>query len=379
MRKVLFASTALVAFGAVGSAQAADPITLKVGGFMQQWIGWASQSNDTTIAGVAGQTGKRNEFVNRDNSEIFFTGSTKLDNGLTVAVRVELEAGAGANSSAIDEANLTLSGGFGRLILGAEDNVSALMQNIAPDVGYGTGFVENFWAVQPTAVTSMTITPYQSTYADDSDVQKVTYITPSFFGFQAGYSYVPNSNDSNYSNFTDAAGTDAHVGAISFNDKFGDVGVKADFGVYSANGGSTLAVGGGTSTGAVKGWRAGTNVSFLGFTVGGHYWRQSQDSFGGAQATTPVSRAGNHWAVGIAYETGPWGVSAAYFKERTEGLLATAGKDTTKQWSLSGKYILGPGIDVALTYQNWDFDDETTTSANNNSTDMVVAGVRVAF
>lgn len=383
MRKVLFTSTALVAFSAISGAQAAEPIKLQLGGFAHQWWGWTSNSNDgPTVAVGNNSVTERNEVANRDNVEIFFTGSTKLDNGITVAVRVELEGAGGANSSQVDEQNLTISGGFGRLILGGEDNVTAIMQVLTPSVGYGVGFVEGgIWVSAPTNVSTLNVTGFhQATFADDSDVQKITYITPSFFGFQAGYSYTPNWQDSGYGITSDAAGLDVHSGAISYTGKFGDVGFKADVGAFSSNGG-TIAAGGGTSTGALKGWRAGANVSFAGFTLGGHYFAQDQKMAAAAAGvnTTPVSRKGNIWSLGAMYETGPWGVSLGYGSEKVEGLVSNNADDKTQHWELAGKYILGPGIDVALAWQNWNFESEDNARGNENKGNVIMTGIRVAF
>lgn len=43
MKKILVASSALVAVAFAGQAQASEPIKLSVGGYMNQWAGFADQ------------------------------------------------------------------------------------------------------------------------------------------------------------------------------------------------------------------------------------------------------------------------------------------------------------------------------------------------
>ena len=81
MKKLLVASTALVAFAAVNSAQAADPIKLTVGGYMNQYVGYTDQDED-------GQENFAEVNINSE-TELYFRGSTTLDNGLTVGVNID--------------------------------------------------------------------------------------------------------------------------------------------------------------------------------------------------------------------------------------------------------------------------------------------------
>ena len=86
MKKLLLGTTALIAAGAfVGAAQAADdemmagPVTVGVAGYTTAAIGFASDSDD----------GTRGQEINHVY-EIAVSGSTTLDNGITVAVHGQL-------------------------------------------------------------------------------------------------------------------------------------------------------------------------------------------------------------------------------------------------------------------------------------------------
>ena len=129
MRKILLATTAFAFAGAMGAGQAlaADMLSVGVGGYMQQWFGMSSvdDSTDKVTDGTAQQS----------DSEVHFRGKLESDSGLAFSVKVELEGNNSDGATAIDESQLTVSGGFGRVTLGAEDPASTLMHQGGLDVG----------------------------------------------------------------------------------------------------------------------------------------------------------------------------------------------------------------------------------------------------
>ena len=91
MKKFLLGTTALIAAGAfVGAAQAGDdemmagPVTVGISGYTTSAIGFASDSGDAT-------RGVGIDYV----YEFVVSGSTTLDNGITVAVHAQLGRSAG--------------------------------------------------------------------------------------------------------------------------------------------------------------------------------------------------------------------------------------------------------------------------------------------
>ena len=86
MRKVLLGTTAMVAAGMLASAPsaiAAEKLQLGLGGYMEQWFGYTAQD------GMSGQD--FSGFNQIMDPEVYFRGSTELDNGLTIGVDVQLE------------------------------------------------------------------------------------------------------------------------------------------------------------------------------------------------------------------------------------------------------------------------------------------------
>src|SRR6267142_4779936 len=102
MRKALYGTTALVAAAVVaGQADAASGLKLGISGYYRGSMGGTfGTSNNApgdpfTGTGLAG----RNNFAFRQEVRVNFTGSTTLDNGITVGVLVGINAGGGNNTS----------------------------------------------------------------------------------------------------------------------------------------------------------------------------------------------------------------------------------------------------------------------------------------
>lgn len=138
----------------------------------------------------------------KNNGEIWFSGSTRLDYGLSVGVDIQFEAFQYADQ--VDEAYAwfeidRLEG----LIIGDENGVAYLFHVWAPNTGIGLetgtlGPVGGTYANSPGA--SLFNSPYGNTTGRglDNDSAKTSYITPRLAGWQAGVSYTPRfRQDSN--------------------------------------------------------------------------------------------------------------------------------------------------------------------------------------
>ena len=96
-------------------AMAAEPINLGVGEYTEHWAGWANREYDTS-----GDT-EGASFDAHSDTEVWFKGPTKLDNGITVGFRVDLDE----EGSIRDELTLKI-GAFGVIDLGGDgENLDA--------------------------------------------------------------------------------------------------------------------------------------------------------------------------------------------------------------------------------------------------------------
>ncbi|HEX9555976.1 MAG TPA: porin [Reyranella sp.] len=348
MKKLLLGSTALVVGGVMAApAMAADPIKIGVGGYYTFY--GAAGNIDPTYA-LNGTFTSYKGFSIIQEGEIHFIGQTKLDNGTSVGITVELEgwdpSSATANAQ-IDEAFLFAFGDWGRMELGSRDAATYRMYYGTPSAFIGWGAIQhnhNYINASVQAnnkgyarTMATTITPTWQ------DVNRVNYFTPRFAGLQIGIGYAPKLNASatntpgmisgpgngagicGYNNATninncptaDYAWQDLFDVGANYLNKFGDFTVAlygafayASFvpGFQPFAGAANMVTGANLS--AWKQWVAGAQFGFAGFTVGGAVgW----DNNGlGGNYYTGVDNDTRFYTAGVMYETGPWQMSAMW-------------------------------------------------------------------
>ncbi|WP_341365193.1 porin [Thalassospira sp. SN3W] len=351
MKKILVASSALVAVAFAGQAQASEPIKLSVGGYMNQWAGFADQ-----------EVGDRNNAFQSD-TEIHFKGSTTLDNGIEVGAVVELEGE--TSSDQIDEQYLYVSGNFGRIEMGKNDSAADSMQIVAPAVG-------------PVGVNDGDLDIWVNSYLIDTtvpngDQNRVTYFTPSFSGFRAGVSFADDSGkngsfDKNVSNgaigglHSDTSGSGDNIvsGALEYTGDFN--GISLGVSAIGENWGEGNLFGG------------GLNVGFGNFTVGGSY-SHTDDDYGFSEGSRNPDDT-DQFDVGVSYEMDAAAVSLTYgYAEYGNGSRGNGtGEISTADLGLA--YTLGAG--VAWKSSIFWFDDEVD-GAEDNDGYGVVTGLALTF
>ena len=425
MKKQLLATTALVAGGLIaGIAQAAEPIKLSLGGYITTGVTVRDQDNIATAAGAddrnyttvnttnaAGATvavptttdlGRTDQFW---EGEVWFVGETTLDNGIKIGVNIQLEAYTSLDQ--IDEHYVYVQGGFGRLVVGAENSAAYIMHYSSPSPTGG-----NFGSDSPNffpfrAPRSHAAGSVRTFNALTSDANKITYYTPRFApGFQFGLSYTPD-DDSSQGTFAGASGCrngcafDAGNGISDQeqNNHHHFVETGANF-VRSING-VDLAFDVNFGTGFVEHQArtttvtgldrtlkqrysagAGFNVGYAGFTFGaGWLW----DNLG---LQGPSSR--HDVSAGVTYGAGPWlvGVNAGYAWAHDGEVLVNhpvtgprynrRSNDTTIYAEVGGQYTLGPGIRVfsTINFAKWEGNDTATEEATGVAWST---GFRLAF
>ncbi len=375
MKKVLSATTALVsATMLVAPAQAADPIQIQVGGFMEQWVGYAD--NDSL-----NNTVDRAEFDTKSDTEIFFRGSTTLDNGLRVAVRVDMEGDhpAGAN----DDSFLTVSSDtYGTLIIGQTKHAAYDIQHDAPDVGIGlTDGDTGNWITAPGGFAGRTNSFGLPNVIGANDSNKVKYMTPSFYGLTLGASYSPEEADGNGqpNRRVTATGPAWSAGGI-FETEFEGVGIAVNAGVARVGNERINATTANAVTSATL-YEAGGSLSYAGFTLQGGWLRTKSSDTQRAQTVSAVSIDGYGYSVGLSYATGPYAVSLSYGHNEEEGLVNDNDQDEEDAWMLSGRYDLGAGVSLrgSIFSQEYTGEVQNDGGADDNDGWGVVTGLRVDF
>ena len=169
MRKLLLGTTALAAAATLSANAALADVSISAA---QEWHFISHGSKDASIDG--------NSFS--QDSEIAFKFSNKTDSGLTISYTVEMESDAGAGG--IDESSLTISGGFGSVMLGQNDGVATAYAIEAEDATQ-----EESAGSMALATTSASIRFDTDVSLDESDGNKIAYTLPAMGGFKAGVSF----------------------------------------------------------------------------------------------------------------------------------------------------------------------------------------------
>lgn len=355
MKKLLLGSTALVVGGLMAApAMAADPIKIGVGGYYQFYA--IAGGIDSTYA-TDGTWTQYKGLQFQQEGEIHFSGQTKLDNGSTVGLHVELEGwnpatSATSSTRTIDEAYLFAFGDWGRVEFGARDPATYRMYYGTPSALLGFGAIQHntafAWANSSVMANNKAWFHVTATTigAQVQDGVGLNYFTPRFQGLQIGVGYRPKFNyNGNAGALTGtASGPGQNTGGIcgfndattmgncptadySFQDIF-DVGANylnkfGDFTValYGAFLYGTFVPGNnpfapaanmanGVNLASMKQWVIGAQFGYAGFTVGGAI---GYDNNGlGSNYYTGVDNDTRFYTAGIMYETGPWQVSASW-------------------------------------------------------------------
>lgn len=337
MKKILFGTTALVAAGLVTSAQAADKISLSVGGYMNQEVGIADNRDGETNVNLV------------SNTEVFFKGSTTLDNGITIGADIQLEGNSQAGDQ-IDESYAWIESSWGKVILGTENGVGDLITTHAPSVGPNgiDGSNSTFWvsnASSNNAKTSIDV-------SDSGDNEKITYISPKLLDMlQAGVSYTPSTDAEDGKAVSSTASmSNVYEATVLLATDVAGVGVRSSVSYLHGDVSGT--------TGNRDSYSAGLSLSMAGFTLGGGYGR-----------TIRKNNASDGWAynIGLSYATGPYGVSLGYHHGEAEGTLSDNGSNEKYDTAELGfSYNVSSGIDFKSGVSYTKFTEDTELNSTSN-------------
>jgi len=169
MRKLLLGTTALAAAATLSANAALADVSIS--GYYE----WKVQSTGSDVAATDGTT-----FAS--DSEIKFSFTNKTDSGLTVGMAVEMET----DAAGIDESNMYISGGFGKIVLGQQDGVGE---------DYGVASSDLPAEEIMTAGQSDSIGIHNADIVDLGDGNKVSYHLPAMGGLTAGVSYLDSGEE----------------------------------------------------------------------------------------------------------------------------------------------------------------------------------------
>ena len=365
MKKLLIGSTALFAVGAISSAAQADIAKLSVSG--QVDIAYSILDTD----GANNTDGTDGDGMGSGNSstQLIFDWGGATESGLEYGARLDYRF---QNDDA-DELYVFLAGDWGRLHIGGDDGV---IDNVVPgaeSVLAGAWGFDGNHNVQAAAGANLNIAPTIDTYADDA--MKFSYYSPSFSGFSAGLSYIPNVNNS--SNTTGSGVTNTGNGAargdapqfegtLAYSGTFDAVGLSLGIGYAMQDGGDGFD--------DAEGLKLGGTVTFAGFSLGAGFG----DNGDTGCAVGAVCDAGEYWNVGLAYSFGPGSVSIGYLESEDSSSTAGAGfTDEGSVVSFDADYRLADGLQAFGGVNYYEADDGSANTTAEVTQGIV--GLRVSF
>jgi len=167
MRKLLLGTTALAAAATISANAALADVSIS-GSYEFKYL--SRSSNDTNVDGTS--------FAHGDN-DLIINFTSKTDSGLDLTYRYDVGAiGADGGNMAGDENSLTIAGGFGKVVLGTDDDAADSYNIDEMDL----------IAEEPTAGTTDS-TIRRNSAISSSDAMKVSYHLPAIGGLTAGVSH----------------------------------------------------------------------------------------------------------------------------------------------------------------------------------------------
>ena len=338
MRKLLLGTTALAAAATISANVALADVAIS--GYYE----WKYQSTSSDITANDGTT-----FTN--DSEIAFKFSNKTDSGLDLGLTVEMYSD-GADTT-IDESSLSISGGFGKLVLGQNDGVGDNYGISSTDLP-----AEEIYAGRgASGANSDMVLVNADINGLSADANKVSYHLPAMGGLTAGVSFM-NS------------GATGAADSTEFGAQY----------VMDA-GGTTVTLG--FATGTTEATTQDTDTSVIGVKVSSgnitaalsqsSYEAAARAAVAGTASTVTKARVAPITAMDKADEESIGG--AVSFKVN-DGMTLTAhtaetdDSQTTESYSNSGievAYTIASGLTAYLNLEDYDYKAGNSTGNTSDS------------
>jgi len=314
MKKILLGTSALLVAGMVSATANAAPVKLSVGGYANWYTGYVDANNH-----MEDITDKEyNHVPVVGEVEVHFKGETTLQNGLKFGAVIELTS-VNKDEAGVDEdqSYIYADTAAGRFAVGKMDSISKQLHKSSKDVGLLDIQGSDVGKLVPHAG-FRSIEQVSTDIRREDDEATIAYFSPKFFGFTVAASYSNVDSDATHN----MEGNDvAYSTVVAYNNTFGKVSLDADFG-YTRYDKEDIALG----------WmeyevNGGFRVGVAGFTVGGAYkYGNGKDGLNDCHT----------FDAGVAYETGPYGVSLSYINENIETDLI--GHDDLKTQMVLGSF-----------------------------------------
>jgi len=328
MRKLLISSTALATVAGLTASAAFADVSI-------------TATSEYALSDRSSKVTASNGTFQSQTSEVGMTFSNKTDNGLTVSYNTQFTS---AGTVAIDESALSISGGFGKIVLGQKDGVGGT---------YGIGAGDLIAEESGTGTTvSATISTGSDIVLGTNDNNKIAYHIPAMGGLTAGISF----EDSGASATADTATDTSSFGVRYVTDMNG---IAITLGAATA---TTETAAGVSSTKATN-----TGIKVVKGNISAIYASTSYQAEGEDRDSAGYS---------ISYNMGDGLVVGAYSDTSEDQ------RDVGEKYAVSGfeaQYTLASGLTAVLNLDNYDYDAPTTNAAGSDDGSLTKLTIKAAF
>jgi hypothetical protein len=336
MRKLLLGTTALAAAATLSANAALADVSIS--GYYE----WKYQSTSSTITANDGTTFS-------SDSEIKFSFSNKTDSGLDLGLTVEMYSDGG--DTTIDEASLSIAGGFGKVVLGQNDGVGdsygVSMEDLPKEEIYAGVGDDNDMVIVNADIDGLS-----------GDANKISYHLPAMGGLTAGVSFM-NSGEAGSADSTEfgaAYSMDAGGAAVTLGYATGTTEASGAqdtdssvIGVMVSSGNITAAVSQSTYEAAARASVAGTASTATAARV--------------APITAMDQADEESIGAAVSFKVDDSLTLTAHTVETDDGI-------TTEEYSNSGievAYTVASGLTAYLNVEDYDYKAGNSTGNTNNS------------
>ena len=347
MRKLLLGTTALAAAATLSANVAVADISIS--GYYE----WKYQSTSSDITANDGTTFG-------SDSEIKFSFSNKTDSGLTLGMVTELYSDGG--DTEIDESSLSISGGFGKIVLGQNDGASTDYEVVSTSLpgeeiyaGVGT---DNDMNLVNAAIKNLS-----------GDSNKISYHLPAMGGLTAGVSFMnsgaagsADSTEYGASYSMDAGGAAITIGAATGSTEASSQDTDTQvMGIKVSSGNITAAVSQSTyeaaGTAAVAQVNGGTGANFV--------------------AAVPATDASDEESIGaaVSFKVNDGMTITVHTAETDDG-------QTTESYSNAGieiAYTVAPGLSAYINVEDYDYKAGNSTGNTDNAGTASKLTIKASF
>jgi len=314
MRKLLLATTALIATATLSSAAIAD---VSITGGME--FTYESHDPGNTVTGAS-----NDDFSSDQNIVLKF--ENKTDSGLTIGMvqNIESVGEEGVSTANSDENYMYIKGGFGAITLGNNDGAGDQLTRTASDLVGPDALSDNGSGMNGSGNLK---DDNADLIKDINDANNITYILPAMGGLTVGASYM-----------------DAGQGAAE-NADMTTIGAKYAFTSGAVKGSLHY---GSSNTGGASAGNSSLNSTSIGIDIASGPFR-AVIAKGEADVTSAIKT--NVTDYGVQYKLGNGITLAAVGTQIDENV----GGETSDITTMSVKYNIASGLNAFVTYHDYDY------------------------